>query len=416
MKILWLSNRIISSEDAGSTGTWLTALAKALVESPDIEFGNIAIGSSKTFAKSDVALFPQWVVPSGQKIKSDGLPSAEIVAEIAAAVEKFNPDLVHVWGTESFWGLLTARRIIQSPALLETQGLKFAIAKVYAGDLRFHEKLSCIGIKEVLRGSSIFSSRLRFVRWGQYEQEMIFGHQHLAAQTDWLEAQLRSVNCSASMYRNDFMLRRVFSQCRPWRKAETTDIFTTSAYPAPFKGLHVAIRAIGHLTKRIPGVRLRIAGALARTGIRQDGYIAWVQREIRRLGIERSVEWMGPLSSEQISSILQTSAAVVIPSFIEGYCLGLAEAMMVGTPSVAAYSGGIPCIAQDNETALFFQPGDDVMCAWQLERLMTDRDLAMRLSESARATALVRHNPARIVQKQLEIYQNVINRGIAEWR
>jgi hypothetical protein len=47
------------------------------------------------------------------------------------------------------------------------------------------------------------------------------------------------------------------------------------------------------------------------------------------------------------------------------------------------------------------------MCAYQLERLLTNRELALRLSQESRKIASVRNDSRRIVEQQLEIYRQV---------
>jgi len=49
-----------------------------------------------------------------------------------------------------------------------------------------------------------------------------------------------------------------------------------------------------------------------------------------------------------------------------------------------------------------------VMCAYQLERLLTDQALAERIGKRAREIALVRNDPERIVRNQIEIYRQVL--------
>ncbi|MEM4360239.1 MAG: glycosyltransferase [Candidatus Bilamarchaeaceae archaeon] len=408
MRILWLSNKIQSNVDSGTTGTWLDAMAQLLVKSGEVELGNIALGPVARTTRQDCGPIQQWVVPAKAKPQLNGLPAQRFVEEITRAVYEFNPDLVHVWGTECFWGLLTARRIIRYPALLEMQGLKGIIARVFDGGLSIREQLACIGLKEVIRGCTIFQSRRRFEKWGVFEKEMIRGHRFVTTQSEWLCAHIVSINPSCRVFHNDFMLRESFYTALPWKASNSMAVFCSAAYPSPFKGLHVALRAIAILKQRFPGVQLRIAGAHQRSDIRQDGYVRWLNHQIARLGIADNVCWLGALSAEEIVAELQGCAAIVVPSFIEGYCLGLAEGMMLGVPSVNSFAGGMSSLAKDEESALFFQPGDAEMCAHQLGRLLTDRALAERLSHNARAIALVRNDPQRILQKQLEIYQQVI--------
>ncbi len=409
MKILWLSNCMLSDHDARGSGTWLGAMAKALSHLSDVSLCNITEGKVNIVTRQDCGSVQQWIIPFTHKLKSNGLPSKKIVADIVKIVEGFVPDLVHVWGTENYWGLLTARRVINSIALLETQGLKFKIAKVFHGDLSVREQLACIGLKEALRFSTIYHNRKRFDKWGIFEKEIISQHDYLTVQSLWLDAQVKGINGTSKTYYNDFLLRKPFYTALSWQFSETINLFSIAAYPSSFKGLHVSVRAMGILKKHFPNLKLRIAGACQRTGICRDGYIAWINHELHRLGIKDNVEWLGPLSASQIVAELQNCSAAIFPSFIEGYCLALAEAMMLGVPSVVSYAGGMPCLAKDEESAVFFSPGDYAMCAYQVERLITDKELAMRLSKKSREVAMERNDPQKIVSRQLEIYRQVLS-------
>jgi glycosyltransferase involved in cell wall biosynthesis len=409
MRVLWFCNCPLNDADAGVTGTWLGAMARGLMDSDAVELGMIAFGPVKEFSRQDYRQVRQWIVPGGVALGRSGLPSASLIGAIVTAVEEFSPDLIHVWGTEDFWGLLAARGLVEYPSLLETQGLKSQIAKIYFGDLTLWERLRCIGIKELLKCRTLFADRRQFARWGLREAEIIRGHRFVDVQTPWLASHVEAINPAVRLFEIDFSLREAFCRGDGWEDAGQPTIFCTSSYSSPFKGLHVAVRALALLKRRIPGVRLRIAGAHQRRGFRQDGYMRWINRLIARLELADAITWLGPLSADQIVAELVRAGAAVIPTFIEGYCLALAEAMRVGTPTVAAYAGGTGHLGKDEETCLYYPPGDEAMCAHQLERVLTDRDLAQRLSRESRKIATVRNDRQRIVERQLEIYQRVLD-------
>ena len=415
MRVLWLSNKILSEKDSGTTGTWLDAIAQGLVRSGEVQLGNITQGKVACLTRQDYGAIQQWVVPA-HKPGRDGLPPTSVVVEIIKAVEQFSPDLVHIWGTEGYWGLLTARWIIRTPALLETQGLKGAIARVFAGGLSIREQLKCVGVKEIVRGTTIAQQKQQFERWGRFEREIIRGHQFIATQSEWMRAQVASLNLSGKIVHVDRLLRYSFYTSSPWLPSNSQRIFSLLAYASPFKGLHVGLRALGILKHHFPNIQIRIGGNIQKTGIRQDGYVRWLNRLIRKLNIVDNVKWLGPLSASEIVSELQSCAATVIPTFIENCCTSMQEAMMIGTPLVVSYVGGLPSLAKDEDSALFFPAGDAEMCAYHLERLLTDRALAERIGRRAREVALVRNDPERIVRNQIEIYQQVladINNGPA---
>lgn len=76
-----------------------------------------------------------------------------------------------------------------------------------------------------------------------------------------------------------------------------------------------------------------------------------------------------------------------------------------------SFTGRTSWLVRDEESALFYLPGDEMMCAWQLERILTDQVFAERLSHNACFIALVRNNPDAVVTNQLEIYIRTINEG-----
>ena len=408
MKILWLSNKALSEGGGNTTGAWLDAMAQRLVRSNQVELGNISTGPISKIARRDLGPIKQWIVPFSSRLTRDGLPSRSIVHEMVEVVKEFSPDVIHVWGTEQYWGLLTSRKVIDGAALLETQGLKFVWAKVFSGGLSIKEQIACVGLKEILRRSTIFQGKKRFEKWGSFEKEIISRHRYIAVQTKWGESQVRAINSQCMIFESARALRAPFYKGAPWQFSGRPIIFCSAAYPSPFKGLHIAVRSVAILKKVFPNIRLRIAGAHQRSGIRRDGYITWLVRETKRLGIYPNVEWLGPLDASEIIDALQSASVVLIPTYIENCCNAMQEAMMVGTPVVTSYTGGLPSLAKDEESALFFPVGDEAMCAYQLGRVLTDPTLAVRLSTKGRKTAIERNDPEKIVMHQLKIYGQII--------
>ena len=151
MKILWFCNQPLRDQDPSFTGSWLQPMAEGLLGRGSIELAVIAFGPVNRVTRADFRQVKQWIVPAGLKPGRDGLPRAEVVDAIISAVKSFDPDLVHVWGCESFWGLMTARGMLSCPVLLEIQGIKSACAKVFYGGLSVGERLDCIGIKDRAR-------------------------------------------------------------------------------------------------------------------------------------------------------------------------------------------------------------------------------------------------------------------------
>jgi glycosyltransferase involved in cell wall biosynthesis len=147
---------------------------------------------------------------------------------------------------------------------------------------------------------------------------------------------------------------------------------------------------------------------MIRHGLRRDGYIAWVERLARRLGVADSIDWLGALDGPAIVTELHMAAAAIIPTFVESYCLAMAEAMCVGTPVVASFTGGTSHLGCDGQTCLFFQPGDVAMLAYQVIRLLESTSLARSISAAGRRVALSRHCTEQVAGAQLTTYQQML--------
>lgn len=409
-KVLWFSNCPITETHGGSTGTWLSAMAHALVESGEIALTNISQAKLAKPTRRDCGDIHQWLFPIEQ-LNKHGLPPSRTTHAIRRIVEDVAPDLLHVWGTENYWGLLTSRKMIQGPTILEMQGIKYACAEVYYGGLSFSELLRCIGPLELLRpSSSIFLGKRRFKNWGKFEKEMICNHDTISTQSNWVRSYVNAVNPNARLIETGILLRKEFYQASSWSmqadpRSANTSIFTISSGAAAYKGLHVLFRAISILKNKFPNISLKIAGNQIAGGLRKSGYVRWIEGESRRLEIQERIQWLGPLDAAGIINQIQHSLAVVIPSFIESYCLALAEAMYLGAPLVVSYAGAMPELAQDETSALFFPMGDAVACAAKIEHLLNFNEVATRIGENARAAGLNRNNPADILARQLQIYE-----------
>jgi colanic acid/amylovoran biosynthesis glycosyltransferase len=149
------------------------------------------------------------------------------------------------------------------------------------------------------------------------------------------------------------------------------------------KGFDVLLDALALLHQRRPEVRAVIAG---------DGALADDLRAQRdRLGLQDVVHLPGPVPQTEVRDLLARAAVFAAPCVVgpdgnrDGLPTVLLEAMAAGAPAVSTDVTGIPEVVRDEETGLLVPQHDPVRLAAALERLVTDRALASRLSRAARA-------------------------------
>jgi glycosyltransferase involved in cell wall biosynthesis len=410
IKVLWFCNVNFSGRKSISTGSWLHSMAESLVDTNEIELFNITQGNVNRITSQNYKVINQWIIPIDFSHKK-GLPNFRIIKGIQQIIGDVKPDIIHIWGTENYWGLLYSRGFIKGKVLIDIQGLKYACAKYFYSGLSLIDVIRCFNLKEFLRpSSSLLGLKMEFERWGKFEKEMLLKIGYISTQSEWVRTYVRNINCKAKLFETQLALRNEFLNASCWNidLCVPNQIFTSvSSSSISYKGLHIIIDAIVILKTKFPDVKLCIAGNISK-GIRKDGYTKWLFRKIERSGIRDNIIWLGSLDAQGLVTQLQRANVVVIPSFIETYCLALDEALTVGAPCVVSFAGAMPELAIHEKTALFYPPGDIDMCASAVERILIDKDLTISISENSYYRKKIRNNEFTALN-QLNIYRELLN-------
>lgn len=407
MKILWFCNYRFSNEAIKTTGTWLKVMGEALSKEKDIELVNITNGISNEIVIEYVNGVRQYVLPFVKSHCND-LPKPQIVSQIEIIIEREQPDIIHVWGTESYWGLITKNYVHRFKVLLEIQGILYQIKQQFYGGLTPREIIGCTGLKEIIKPKSHLLYQYYFcTRNAQNEKEIIKNHSLISVQSGWSQRSVLGINSGAKIFNSLRPLRQEFiSGFGTWSRQSSGKIFTSAAALHTFKALHIAIRALKILISNGINVSLNIVGPLSK-GIRKSGYQRYLMRLIKDLKLEAYVNWLGALDAGEILRELQTSDVVLIPSFTESYCMVLYESLSIGVPVVCSYAGAMPEIASNSSSVYYFQPGDYMIAADLLSEVIHNKyqiDIDKNLlvtSESA-------------VHRQLDIYKNIL--ALDNWK
>jgi glycosyltransferase involved in cell wall biosynthesis len=204
---------------------------------------------------------------------------------------------------------------------------------------------------------------------------------------------------------------------RPEFYAASRDTATVRLYslfaPAgyfPLKGIHWLLRAVALVRRRYPAVTLRVASMPVAYHRPAPGYARYLGALIKDLDLRGCVQPLGLLSAAEMVHELLGSHAFVLSSMVENSPNSLAEAMVVGTPCVAPYVGGVPSMVRDTVDALCYEPGDHRMLAARICELFADDALARRLALNAQTVARPRHGADRVVAEQTEVYGEVLRR------
>jgi glycosyltransferase involved in cell wall biosynthesis len=317
------------------------------------------------------------------------------------------PDLVHIHGTERFFGLMTARGLISTPCVISLQGLLGPYVPAFFGALSPAEIWRSHRFSELVTPRGLLWLRRAFIQGARQENEILAGAKAFMGRTDWDRAHVKAANPSADYYQVGEMLRPQFAEHR-WELSECdrhSVIFTNAGDPR--RGTEILLRAMLIVRREFPDAKLRLGGRIGTS----RGYEHFLRRMIVDSGLENTVEFLGYLDGSAMSRALCRTHVFAISSYLENSPNSLCEAMQVGLPCVASYAGGIPSLVEDGRTGLLFPPGDAPLLAESILRIFRDDDLARRLGRAARTEASERHAPDRVLSQLLNAYHSVLSDG-----
>jgi glycosyltransferase involved in cell wall biosynthesis len=383
-----------------ASGGWMAALLGKLWRDTDHAFACVAFGRTDSIQEEHGERLDCFVVP-GNII---GTATDRTLAACREVVGRWRPDLIHIHGTEAVYGLLTARGLVDCPAVISLQGLIGPYAEWYRffGNGGCKELIRMHRIPEILTGRGILAGFRSMQRMARREREIVTGNRNFLGRTAWDRAYVASLNPAAHYFHGGELLREPFWQER-WRLDRARRhriVFTNAGHPR--KGTEMLLDAVRLLRGDYPGIQVAIAGGLSRN----SGYGRYVRGKIAELGT--AAFELGPLTAEAMAGELAGAHVFVSPSFIDNSPNALCEAQLLGMPVVATYTGGVPSLIEEGRTGLFVPTGDAPMLAARLREVFEDDALAERLGAQAHALAVERHDPEAIVHEILTAYETIL--------
>ena len=127
----------------------------------------------------------------------------------------------------------------------------------------------------------------------------------------------------------------------------------------------------------------------------------------RKLSLENTISFTGPLNREAVRHHLQKSHAFVMPSRFEAFGVVYIEAMACGLPVIATKAGG-PADFTGEETGLLVDPGQADVLASAMHELM-QRSAAYK-PDRIRESVTRRFSKEVVVASYLELYHQILEK------
>jgi len=270
-------------------------------------------------------------------------------------------------------------------------------------------------LQDFFTETGFFSGRNAFIKKARNEQIQLRNLQYVEGRSTWDRVSAMNINPNLQYFFCPRMIRSPFFD-KEWSigKMERHSLFVSQAL-SPLKGLHFILIAVSKLKNKYPDIKLYVAGydrlhpKKFRQKITCNGYVKYLKHLIKELDVDKYVHFTGTLNAEQMAEKTSKVNAVVISSSIENAPNSLAEAEIVGTPTIATFVGGNMDMLKHNVEGFLYCYNEPNMLAEYISQIFDSDDLAMKFSVNAKAMARNRHDPEALENTLLDIYDKVIS-------
>ena len=422
MNILWITNipfgkliKLAGLTGENTSGSWLDSTLGDFAGDNRYNLVIVTVGrvnSIKTLTEGNVTY---CLLPGGYPGEYDHRDRKHI-KDWEYINNAFKPDLIHIWGTEFTHGYLALKTMPNIPSVLYIQGLLEAVSRYYLAGMSKHELRNNITFRDILKQDWITRTQERFAKRAVIEAEMMAISNHVIVENKWCASHCININRNMKIHQCELSIKRDFYE-KQW-KIENVRPFTIicNAGGYPIKGLHLLLKAIRLVVQQFPKTTLFIPGEIIKLNpgfiekIKTNGYTKFIKSLIKNYKLEENIVFLGPLKSEEMAAQMSTVNAFVLASSIENHSSTLIEAMIVGTPCVASYVGGIPEYVRHGENGLLYRFEEYEMLAEHISTLFSDVEYASTLGKKASEEMRNARVSGKLKEKLTTIYEDVIQK------
>lgn len=360
MRILWITNIMLPpvcealEVATPPTGGWMYSSLKKLCEhNQNVGYAVASVWKGSEFRKLIVDGVVYYLLPlKGKSITAYNKHLETYWREIK---KEFNPDVVHIHGTEFPHGLAYIRSCGSTGVVASIQGIISCVARYYTAgidDISMNKNRS---FRDIIKCETISQGQKKFERRGALEDEFFQSLNHIIGRTDWDKAHAYAINPGIHYYYCGETLRDEFYR-HTWQyeKCEPYSIFVSQA-GYPIKGLHMLLKAMPLILRKYPDAKIYVAGEdlVHRPWYRITSYGKYIRLLIKQANLKDKIYFTGSLNEQQMCERYLKSNVFVCPSAIENSPNSLGEAQLLRMPHVASYVGGVPEITNMNSAILY---------------------------------------------------------------
>lgn len=418
MRVLWITETPaeydISNRSYNGRG-WIGALQKLIQDDSRIsEFGIIFPheNDDKLLRINNTIYYPikrniptnffSWII-SNWKNKIFNQFEIETLKKY---IEDFSPDIIHVFGTESW--LLQSIELTNIPCVVHLQGILQPIQNAYypIGIT----KISTIkyDIISFLKGNSIWHYKRILDARTKIEEKYICNVQYFMGRTDWDKTISNFLSPNAKYFRVNEVLRPIFyninevnTKYENSNKNKISLISTISN--APYKGLDVIIKTAILLKNKNIDFEWNIVGITE-----SQTFTKYLTKLFKIEYSNFNINILGVKNEIELTSLLVNSSLYIHTSYIDNSPNSVCEAQILGIPVISTNVGGISTLIENNLTGFLYAANDPFHLASLIVNTFNNKETYKRIADKGKKIAQQRHDKNIIKSDLLKSYQEII--------
>jgi glycosyltransferase involved in cell wall biosynthesis len=414
MKALWFITNLNYKQNDPYVGCgWISSLLDKIILQENVEVALAFFSENvKTLTVHNEGRYSQFVIPSYTN-RMDKIVRNLTFTDylfnkreeiLLSVIKQFNPDIIHVFGTECPFGLLAAKT--QIPVVVHIQGiLNPYVKKWFPVGYNNFQMFWNTSFFKAIKLSGYWADFIRQKKLARREVEIFNVTRYFSGRTDWDRRLVGLMSQESKYYHCEEMLRPTFYN-HQWRIHENSDKIQLISIinPNMYKGIETILETAKHLKTFS---KYQIAWTIA--GVSHDSPLVKIFTKKTKISPKDvGVEFIGPTQETLLVNKMLDADLFIHPSHIDNSPNSLCEAMVLGMPIISSNVGGIQSLLSDKVEGLLVQDGETFGLAGAILELINNPSRSVSYGQAARQRAVERHNPNEIVNKQLFIYQDIL--------
>lgn len=321
------------------------------------------------------------------------------VENIIKVIEDFQPDMIHIFGTEYSFGLIS--KLTKVPIVIHIQGILNPYDNAFfpPNDNLLNHFLN----GDIKNFVNVYRTKRSFELGGKREAQVMESCPNYTGRTNWDFAVSRIYNKNSKYYHINEVLRDEFYDDELPIK-ETFEVgnklkLITTISKVPYKAFDLILKTAKILKENVGlDFEWNVYGI-------QD-YKYW-EKKLNIKSPDVNVNCNGVINAKGLREKLISSDIYIHPSYIDNSPNSLCEAQILSVPIISTNVGGISTLINDNKSGMLCPANDPYTLAYKINLLYENQELRKELGENGRVEALERHNRDTILNNIVSMYSEL---------